>query len=969
MEKNQAPIDASIKLQSPVIKESEFSQAPSDSSSRLSSTSFDSSSTSVNSTPVNSTQQPTELSAVSSNLTALSLNQQRIWNMAKLAGSSAQQLVQMVWRVGSHCQLDTVERAFNLVLKQFPILTCQVIERDSIAYYCSHGFNQSLDSQGVVEQIRFTHKDLSHFDELALNRYLLNQLQNGFGASESYLIRPTIIKLADNQSLVLIQVHPVLMDDEAYQLFNRWLWRFYSQLLPVPALSAHAGAVTEFELPDDEPLQIEVTPQYSFADLNLWETQMLHNGLGESHLAYWRKALGGAIPLMNFPNDSHRIQGTHGFASHDTHLAQGLTRRLVNFKRQHSVKTSVVLLAALKVLLYRYSGQHDIVVGTPTKGPSLRMAEDFGQFSNILPIRSRLSDALTFKLLVSQLAQTAELGATHGDYPLLSLVKDSNIGCYAPFSAFLQVTFNYHYDQAHQPRLNQFDVLDAQLQQNLQQDIAIDIFKGKDDYHVQYRYNGKKYLRSTMVRFAEHFNEILDNLITNVHLPIADVSCMNSGELQQIQLGFNYTQQALPKVATISDLLKVQASENPIGQALLCDGKGISFEQLNIKANQLAHELLFYGIEFRTNVAICLTSSIDLVVAMLAVSKVGAAFVLVNPQVTKETKKYILCDSNVKLLLTNGDLLGECPEQSELKCRHFLLDHNRAKLALSEQQDPILKRKTLPIDLCQIVYQNQLKETKPRGIKVNHLNLSNLAFSLQYHQLVDDSNGCIAWQDIFDYRQEAIALGQLLLGHSCLLLSDRVMTDNQVLVRYMIDNNIQLFQGKGDKIIELLNCFNSLNKQYAMTWLIDDVELDSSDWRLAAKLAKATGSRVFTFYGHEETGVVNCLTELEKDQTANIGMPICNNKVYIFDEFMHSTPIGVKGELYIAGIGLSTGYRNLDRLSADYFIPNPFDEEGETKLFKTGILGCYRADGHIEYHGKVDSQSRLGGFRIGLGDL
>lgn len=912
---------------------------------------------------INMAENLKHFSAVTANITPLSLNQQRIWNMAKLAGSNVQQVIQMSWRVGCHCQLDIIEQAFELLIQQFPILTCQVIEKDGVTYYQNYSQNNSVSVEQACKDIKFVYKDFSHINEQQLNRYLLSQLQEGFTSKDNYLIRPAILQLADDQSLIFIQIHPVLMDDNAYQLFNRWLWRFYSQLLPVPVLSSHAGAVSEFSLPDDEPLMPEVTPQYSFRDLNQWEMQMLHNGLGESHLAYWRQALGGAIPLMGFPNDGHRIHGSQGFESYGTHLAQGLTRRMINFKRQFSVKTSVVLLGALKVLLYRYTGQQDIVVGTPTKGPSLRMNEDFGQFCNVLPMRARLSNALTFKLLVNQLAQTAELAATHGDYPLLSLVKDSQLGAYAPFSAFMQVTFNYHYDTALTPRLGQFDVIETRLQQNLQQDIAIDVYKGKDDYYIQYRYNGNKYLRATIVRFAEHFNELLDNLITSPQLPVAALTCLNGGELQQIQLGFNYTQQALPKVATLGELLKLQATQNPTGQALICEGKGISYEQLSIKANQLAHELQLFGIEFRTNVAICLASSIDLLVAILAVSKVGAAFALINPHSSQTTKMHILSDSKAKLLLTNGDLLSGFPDNAQLKCRQFLLDHNRAKLALSEQHDPLLKRQIQPLELCQIVYQQQLNHSQPRGIKVNHLNISNLAFSLKDEQLLAKNLGCWAWHDVFDYRQSAIALGQLLVGQSCLLLSDRVMADNQVLVRFMIDNNIRLYQGKGDKIIELLNCFNSLKKRHEMTWLIDDIELDSSDWRLAAKLAQSTGSRIFAFYGHEETGVVNCLTELSKDETSNIGTPICNHKVYIFDEFQQSTPIGVKGELHIAGVGLSTGYRNLDRLSAEYFIPNPFDD-GETRLFKTGIAGCYRADGHIEYAGKMDSQNYLGGLSL-----
>ena len=716
------------------------------------------------------------VAAMPENYTALSQNQSRIWQLSKVSNTNYHHMMQMLWRVGAHCRLDIVEQAFALVVKQFPILTCQIVERDGITYYHTQTFQSTNDKGCHGLPIAFEKIDLRHLNDHEIEGFLRHQLRQPFSEHSPLLLRPFMLQLSHQQTLICIQIHRLLMDENAYHLFNRWLWRFYSQLLPVPILAGQAGACQQVSDTDAMPLP-EVTPQYSFRDLNLWEQQMLHNGVGEQHLAYWRENLGGALPLAGLPNDAHRIGGKSEYGCYQVTLLQGLTRRLLSFKQQHSVRTSVVLLAALKALLYRYTGQEDIVVGTPTKGPSLRMKEDFGQFSNILPMRSCMSDALTFRLLLKQLAQTVEKGNAHGDYPLMSLVKDAVVGCYAPFSAFFQVTFNYHFDKKFLPRLSQFDVLDSQLQQHLEQDIAIDVYKGEDSYTLQFRYNGKKYLQDSIARFAEHFMQLLDNLITSPHLAIATVPCMSKSELQQVQLGFNYTQQSLPPQTSFDGFLKQQVADNPHGQAVICDGGGISYEQLNVKANQLADELLFYGIEHRTNVAICLPRSIDLIVAVFATIKVGAAFVLLEPQTQVATKQYILDDVKAKLLVTIGSLQTDLPDS---KCRRFLIDQNRAKLALSQQHEPVLKRAIEATDLCQIAYQQQRHEAKPIGIKINHHNLINLAVALDVYEKVTPRGGYWGWQGVFDVRQSALALGQLVLGHGCVMLSERVCEDNQI---------------------------------------------------------------------------------------------------------------------------------------------------------------------------------------------
>lgn len=873
----------------------------------------------------------------------LSANQNSIWRRAKVHAQANQQqcglIMQMSWRVGRHCQLAVVKQAFELVLQKYPILTSRVTEIDGRAFYCP------LDSRTYID---FEVRDLRQLDDEHQRRYIEQHMSQSFDLQQDALIRPYFLRCAKQQTLIVIEAHQLLMDESAFLLFNQDLWRFYQQIL--------------------QGITPNVQPQQAVRELNALELQLLHHR--SEDVVFWRCELAGAEPYINLPNDSHVIgHSRQGFAQHSVNIGPVLSAKVKRFKARVLKRTSIVLLAALKALLYRYTEQDELVVGLPTKGVGMRMPQDFGQFANTLPIRSLMSAELTFAVLLEQLAMTSDQCQKHGDQPMFDFFANSGE------RANCNVSFGYHIAKTTDLLLAQFDVKHTELNQSLLQHLALDVYKQDSDYHLCFRYDRSLYHDETVERMAKHYVQLLQQLIEQPNRPLSELICLSNEEQNDILQRFNHTELSGPNyqldsASSIVAQFEQLAVEKPFTQAILAQGTGISFEQLNIRANQLAHELIFHGIESRTRVAICLSSTIELFIAQLAVMKTGACFVLLEASLDDDVLSHRLSECRTRMLITETALVSQLPESiiAQSKYRLFYFDQNRAKLALSKQANPELERPIAPQDTCQILYVDEGKEAK--GLRLTHQAVINQGFYLdkQLHQLAYNYCGGWGWQNGCGLEQLR-ALSMLIFARTCHLLGETTSRHPHILARYMVDNNIRIYQGNVEDAIAILTTLNGLVSTFSITVIIDDKQISNENWSRLAMLSKENSGQCFVCYGHHETAGVATISTVNVEQPPNIGRPISGTQVYILDAHAKPVPIGVKGEIYVGGIGLAKGYVNHDRYTAERFIPNPFDVSGESRLFKTGDFGRFLPNGHIECVRTEQLNDDLAGFRLGLAEL
>ena len=879
----------------------------------------------------------------------LSFSQQRLWFLQQLQPDSYFYNEHVALELTGSLNVAALEQSLNQIVRRHEALrtTFEMLDEQPVQIIAP-SLTLTLP---VVDLCKFSEAE----QKTQVQRLATEQIQHPFDLVQGPLLRLVLVQLSEQKHVLLFTIHHIAGDGWSLSVIIRELSALYQ------AFSMGKPA----SLPE-LPIQ--------YADFTLWQRQQLQGEKLESQLSYWKQQLANAPPLLQVPTDRPRppvqtYQGTR----QSFLLAKNLTQSLKAIAQKAQVTLFMTLLAAFKILLYRYTGQEDIVVGSSIANRNRAEIEGLiGCFVNSLVLRTDASGNPSFEELLGRVRKVMMGAYANQDLPFEKLVEELQPERSVNYNPLFQVSFTLQNTPKVKFELPGLTITPFELETSRSVfDLHLDITETDSGLECFWEYNSDLFDAARIRRMSGHLQTLLEAIAANPQQRVSELPLLSEVIEYQLLVEWNQTQADYPKDACIHQLFEAQVEKTPDAIALAFEQQQLTYWELNQRANQLAHYLRNLGVKPETVVGICVERSLEMVVALLGILKAGGAYVPLDPAYPQERLAYMLSDSQVSVLLTTEELGKKLPEHQAYVLE---LDTDWGTIIQESQKNPVTEVK--PENLAYVIYTSG-STGKPKGVLVTHKGLCNLAedqirlFDVQVGsrvlQFASFSFDASIWEIVM-----ALASGATLcLGTSASLLP------GEALIQLLRDQGITHLTLPPTALAVL-----SPEELPALHTIIIAGEACSPE--LVAKWSQ--NRRFFNAYGPTESTV--CATVYEcKDagQKTPIGRPIANTQIYILDSKEQLVPIGVPGELHIGGVGLARGYLNRPELTAQKFISNPFDKSKQTaptasktdrtygeqksKLYKTGDLARYLPDGNIEFLGRVDNQVKIRGFRIELGEI
>jgi amino acid adenylation domain-containing protein len=675
-------------------------------------------------------------------------------------------------------------------------------------------------------------------------------------------------------------------------------------------------------------------------------------------LAYWRQQLDGAPRLSSLPIATRTRSSQPSFEARSQPLEISLA--LNSFSQQQGVSLKVLLLAALNILLYRYTDTTDILIGMP----SVQQVES-ETFVNPIAIRTDLAGNPSVRELLDRVQQVTLAAQTHRSIPFELLVAQLQPQHDQSYHPFFQVALVCEEDVAFQQiELDYLTASDWSIDGAGKLDLTLVIHQTNRGLIGNWLYNSAVFDSATIERLNEHFQTLLTGMIANPDRSIAELPLLTQPERQQLIVDWNATQTDYPD-RCIHQLFETQVSKTPAAIAVVCGDNQLTYAQLNRKSNQLAHHIQSLGVSQGSLVGICIERSIDLPIGLLGILKAGCAYVPLDPNYPPERLAYLLADSQMKILLTQSPLVSRLPASDiDLIC----VDTDWEVIDGQSQLNP--NSEVNLTHLAYVIYTSG-STGKPKGVAIRHQGVANyLNWCIHAYEVSAGSGAPVQSSISFDATITSI-FSPLLVGQKVVLLPEKQEIEALVALLQECHNFslIKITPAHLEILKHLLKPAEFPDRTRAL--IIGGEALfgnNLSVWR-----DHAPQTRIINEYGPTETVVGCCVYEVT-DRTClstriPIGRPIANTQLYVLDRLLQPVPIGIKGELYIGGDGVAQGYWQREELTTERFIANPFSDDRSARLYKTGDLVRYLPDGNLDYLGRIDDQVKIRGFRIELGEI
>ncbi len=870
-----------------------------------------------------------------------SFAQQRLWFLDQLLGASGLYNIPWVIQLNGELDASALQQSLEAIVARHEVLRTCFVELDG-------------EPVQVISDLVDFACPLMDLSTLPLNskdgkiQGLLDAESNKpFDIKLAPLVRATLFKLSEQEHILLVTFHHSVADGWSMGVFRRELASFYE------AFSLNQSVANLPELP------------IQYADYAVWQREWLQGEVLEKQLSYWKNQLAD-LTVLELPTDKHRpMQLSYRGAQETFQLSAVLTQGLKTLSQQRNVTLFMTLLAAFQVLLHRYSGQEDIVVGTAIAGRNQRELENLiGFFVNTLVLRTDLSDTPSFDQLLSRVREVCLSAYAHQDLPFEKLVAELQVQRDMSRHPLFQVMLVLQPRQLQAMQLPGLTTSSRDVtNETAKFDLTLSLVEHSDGLTGTIEYSTDLFNVETITRLAGHFQTLLEAVIEQPETSIAQLPLLTAQERYQLLVKWNATQTDYPKDKCIHQLFEEQAARTPDAIALVFENQQLSYQALNAKANQLAHYLQTVGVKPDTLVAIFMERSFDMVIGLLAILKAGGAYVPLDSTYPRERLAFMLEDTKTQVLLTHFSLAGQLPIFSGL-----LVCLDTCWIDLIKESTANLPCHTLSNNLAYIMYTSG-STGAPKGVEICHYNIARLLFNNPYARFDNKQNFLLAAPIAFDASTFEL-WGGLLHGSRCIIYPDRVPTFND-LEKIIKEENVSilwltasLFNAVIDEKPHLLGTVAQI--------LTGGEALSTGHIQHALKLLP--DSQIINGYGPTESTTFACCYPIPKtfaSQAASIpiGRPIANTQIYLLDKHLQPVPIGVSGEIHIGGDGLARGYLNRPELTAEKFIADPFSDDSCSRLYKTGDLARYQPDGTIEFLGRIDHQVKLRGFRIELGEI
>ncbi len=861
----------------------------------------------------------------------LSFAQRRLWVLDQM-GTGAAYNMSHTYRLRGTLDRDALEGSLRDLISRHEVLRTRFDVRDGHPYQI---IDESVD-------LTLEATDLSSVPEsdrdVEIQALIARGTDRAFDLSAGPLIRARLVDLGSGEYVLLLNVHHIVTDAWSIGLITRDLAALYEARLTgepprLPSLSVH------------------------YADFAAWQVERMQGETLERQLSYWKNQLSGDLPVLNLPTDRPRppLQTFHG-AARQVALSRELSEAVSRLARKEGVTVAMVMLAAFQVLLSKYTGQEDVVIGSPIANRTRSEIEDLiGIFVNSLVLRTDLSGDPTFSEVLRRVQKLSLDAYDHQDLPFERLVYELNPERDLAQNPLFQVVFAMQNVPRTALELPGLVIEDYPAEvRTIRTDLELFLIEQPSGFRGMFVYNVDLFDASTVDRMATHLTTLLEGAVSDPGKRIGELPLLDPAERHRIVAEWNETAADYPDDIGIHRLFEARVAESPDLTALLHRGREWTYRELESRANRVAHALLARGVRRNSLVGLCFERTPEMIVGMLGILKAGGAYVPIDPTYPRDRVAFMLADSGVETLLTQAHLRDALPPHAaDVLC----LDADWPSIEAFPADNPAVD--VSPDDLAYAIYTSGSTGT-PKCALLQHRGLCNVPGECARVLDIRPGSRVLQFASLsFDAATYEI-VGALANGATLVLGDPDELLPGPDLLAFLKRHAIEIMTLPPTALAVL-----PVDELPALRTVAVAGEPCFPD--LVERWAP--GRRFFNLYGPTETTIWATRAQLRPGEPVHIGRPIANTRVYILDRHLEPVPAGVPGELCIGGVGVARGYRNRAELTAERFVPDPFCEEPDARLYRTQDLARFRADGNIEFLGRIDHQVKVRGYRIELGEI
>ncbi len=777
-----------------------------------------------------------------------------------------------------------------------------------------------------------------------------------FDLSKGPLLRVHLIKLQATEHVLSIIMHHIISDGWSVGIFVNEFSQLYNSFV-------------KGQKPLLPPLKIQ------YADFAVWQKKKLEGEIREKQLPYWKRKLAGHLPVLELPTDHPRPAIKTYRGSHRQATIKGpLVEKVRQLARKHDTTLFMTLLSAFYALLYRYARQEDICVGTPIANRNRAETEGLiGFFVNTLVLRNDLSGEPSFSELLQRTRSVALEAFSNQDLPFEMLVEELQPERSMSHTPLFQVMFVYQNALEGSLQLPDLKVEPIPLRnENAKFDLTLTVAELPNEFALDIEYDTDLFEAPTIDRFLMHFQRLLAEAVEHPELPITRLDLLTEQEKKLLLEEWQPKGPDFKAEKCIHHWFEEQAAQNPDRPALTFEGQHWTYRQLNEKANQLAHFLGKYDLKPDDLVAIYAERSPQLIVAILGVLKAGAAYLPIDPVYPPERVAFMLQDADAKLILSETALQEKLASKNKPV---VLLDAQWSEIEKFPKQNPQTTVK--PEHLIYVIYTSG-STGKPKGTLITHYNVARLFQATEHwFHFTEHDVWTLFHSYAFDFSVWEI-WGALLYGGRLVIVPQLVSRSPESFYRLLLQEKVTVLNQTPSAFKQLIHAEEQIGQAPYKTHLryiiFGGEALELNSLRPWFEKHGDRQPQLINMYGITETTVhvtyrPITLADVQSAQGSVIGVPIPDLQVYILDQYLQPVPIGIPGEIHVGGAGLARGYLNRPELTATKFVPHPFSDQKNARLYRSGDLGRFLPNGDIEYLGRIDNQIKIRGFRIELGEI
>ena len=882
--------------------------------------------------------------AAKSRQVPLSFSQQRLWFLDQLDPGSPSFNISQAVRLKGELNLQALNRALNTIVARHESLRTNFTSVEDEP-------TQIIAPAREVEIQRLDLGELPQEERVTEARRLASEASlRGFNLEQDQLLRASLFKLDDQDQVLLLVMHHIVSDGWSMGVLIRELGDLYE------AFS------------NSRPSQLPELP-IQYGDFARWQREWLEGEALNKQIDFWKQQLAGAPAMLELPTDKSRpVIQTFTGAYHTSAVGKELTESLKELSRRERVTLFMTLLAAFQTMLYRYANQDDILIGTPIANRTSTETEGLiGLFVNMLVMRTDLSGNPTFRELLGRVREIALDAFAHQDLPFDKLVEELQPERSLSHTPMFQALFALQNVPKTTWKLSSLELQEFSYPKRTSKlDLSLYVGERANGLALSFEYSTDLFHAATIEGMAGHFQTLLEGIVANPEQRIAELPLLSAQERSQLLIEWNDTEVDYRNDKCIHTLFEEQVEKTRDKVALISETGQLTYGELNQRANQLAHHLKRRGVGPEVLVGICVERSLEMVVGLLAILKAGGAYVPLDPSYPEERISFMLADSRARLLLTQQHLRGSLATWGG---QTICLDSEWQEIARDSGENPA---DAASAENSAYVLYTSGSTGQPKGVVSAHRgSVNRFEWMWRVYPFAEDEVCCQKTALSFGDSIWEI-FGPLLQGVPLVIIPDEAVKDPQRFITALSSKRVTRLVLVPSLLRVMLELGEDLAQQLgALRYCVCSGE--TLPVELATMFRKQVPhAKLINLYGSSEVAADVLCYEVGRTEgvaTIPLGRPIANTSAYVLDANFQPAPVGVPGEICIGGEGLARGYLNQPILTAEKFVPDPFSREDGARLFRTGDIGRYLADGNVEYHGRRDHQVKVRGFRIELEEI